>query len=173
VSTRLTDAPATWWAGVKDKLKGTNGATMWGSYEEFIKDLKLNYENPTADNQAKSKLSVAHQGNNESITDFVAKVRKLNLEAKFEASRLWEILFFGVKEEIQQYMIRDMSIKGPYDSPGSVEACYSRVHSAGRYVEERGEQRILAQKKREALNLLDKKGTSGSGAGEGSKGRSK
>ena len=146
---------------------------MWGSYEEFIKDLKLNYENPTADNQAKSKLAVAQQSSNESITDFIAKVRKLNLEAKFKASRLWEILFFGVKEEIQQYMIHKMKIKGPYDSPGSIEACYSRVHAAGRYVEERGDQRILAEKKREALTLLGKKGTSGSGAGEGSKGRSK
>jgi hypothetical protein len=147
---------------------------MWGSYEEFIKDLKNNYENPTADNQAKSKLAVAQQGNNESITDFIAKVRKLNLEAKFEASRLWEILFYGVKEEIQQYMIHEMKIKGPYESPGNIEACYSRVHAAGRYVEERGEQRILAQKKRETLTLLAKnKGTSGSGAGSGSKRQSK
>ena len=70
-------------------------------------------------------------------------------------------------------MIHDMKIKGPYESPGNIEACYSRVHAAGRYVEERGEQRILAQKKRETLTLLAKKGTSGSGAGEGSKGRSK
>ena len=55
----------------------------------------------------------------------------------------------------------------------NVEGYYSRVHAAGRYIEERGDQRILVQKKRKALTLLGKTGTSGSGAGEGSKGRSK
>ena len=52
----------------------------------------------------------------------------------------------GLREEIQDYMIRERISKGQWDPPKTLQACYTIIHDAGLRVEERASSKTLAQK---------------------------
>ena len=144
---------------------------MWGTYDEFIKDLILNFNNPVTRDEAHTKFSHIVQGKNEKAAAYVIRARKLNLEADFETSKVWEYLWQGLNEDIQEWMIRERIAKDQWDAPSNLQACYIRIHDAGRRVEEHADNKIMARQKRVTLDFLQSKGrggNSGSGAGEGS-----
>ena len=146
---------------------------MWGTYPEFLEDLKLNFDNPTARDEARTKFSKIHQNSGEKASEYVVRARELNLVADFKVNEVWQYMWDGLKGDIQDYMMTERLSHGKWNPPGNIQACYNVIHDAGLRVEERAATKFMAQKHREALSALSKskggKGDSGTGTSNSSK----
>ena len=70
---RLVGGPGQWWIANKGKVDGSGEAgTMWGSYEEFLAELKLSFDNPNRLEEARDSLDMLIQGD-ENAAAFLAK----------------------------------------------------------------------------------------------------
>ena len=134
-----------------------------------MEDLRLSFDNPTKRDEARTQFTTLYKKSGERTSEFVTKARKLNLLAQFSTNQVWEYMWSGLKEEIQDYLIREKISKGKWDPPLSLQACFTIIHDAGLRVEERARNKILAQKHKEALVSLGKSkgGHDNSGADKG------
>ena len=88
VSTRLVSGPCQWWIANKGKVDGSGEAgTIWGSYEEFLAELKLSFDNPNRVEEARDSLDTLIQGD-EKTAAFLSKFRALQVEARFTVNEL-------------------------------------------------------------------------------------
>ena len=63
VSTRLVGGPGQWWIANKGQIDWSGEAgTMWGSYEEFLPEHKLSFDNPNRLKEARDSLDTLIQG---------------------------------------------------------------------------------------------------------------
>ena len=146
---------------------------MWGTYPEFLEDLTLNFDNPTARDEARTKFRRIHQNSTEKASKYVVRVKELNLVTDFKANEVWQYMWDGLKGGIQDYMMTERLSHGKWNPSRNIQACYNVIHDAGLRVEERAATKFIAQKYREVLFALSKskggKADSGTGASNSSK----
>ena len=88
VTTRLVSGPVQRWIVNKCKVDGSGEAgTIWGSYEEFLAQLKLYFDNPNRLEEARDSLDTLIQGD-EKTAAFLAQFRAVQVEARFIVSQL-------------------------------------------------------------------------------------
>ena len=100
VATRLEGATSNWWAANFDKLKGTNDSTILDTCLKFLEDLKLNFDNPTARDEARTKFSRIHHNYGQKALEFVVRAKEWNLLADFKANEVWQYIWDGLKADI-------------------------------------------------------------------------
>ena len=77
---------------------------MWGSYEEFLAELKLSFDNPNRLEEARDSLDKLIQGD-EKTAAFLAKFRALQVEARFTVNELWSRLWSAVHQKTRDEQI--------------------------------------------------------------------
>ena len=99
ISTRLVGGPGQWWIANKGKLDGSGEAgTIWGTYKEFLAELKLSFDNPNRLEEARDSLDTLIQGD-EKTAAFLAKFWALQVEAWFTVNELWSRLWSTVDQK--------------------------------------------------------------------------
>ena len=90
---RLVGEPGQWWIANKGKVDGSGEAgTMWGSYEEFLAELKLSFDNTNRLEEARNSLDMLFHGD-EKTAAFLAKFRALQVEALFTVNDFFFFFF--------------------------------------------------------------------------------
>ena len=57
-----------------------------------MKDLRLNFDNPTKRDEAQTKFTRLYQRSGQKASQFVNKPRELNLVADFSTNQVWEYM---------------------------------------------------------------------------------
>ena len=64
-----------------------------------MKDLRLNFDNPTKRDEARTKFTRLFQRSGQKASEFVNKARELNLVADFSTNPVWEYMWLGLRVE--------------------------------------------------------------------------
>ena len=84
---------------------------------------------------ARTKLTGAQQLHSQSMAEFIAYCRKLQLEAQLPVDKPWSTLSVGVKDKVvREHLIRNREY-GRYKEPRLEERCFDDTLSAGKHVE--------------------------------------
>ena len=101
---------------------------MWRSYEEFLPELKLSFDNPNRLEAARDSLDTLIQGD-EKTAAFLAKFRPLQVKARFTVnelgSRLWSAVHQKTRDELKRTRTRISEYNG---APTTEEGCYNLMH---------------------------------------------
>ena len=134
---------------------------MWGSYEEFLAELKLSFANPNRLEEARDSLDTLIQGD-EKTAAFLAKFRALQVEARFTVNELWSRLWSAVHQKTRDELKRTRTGISKYNgAPTTEEGCYNLMHQAGRAVEESEREKKVSEARTMALKAFKNKGQSG------------
>ena len=162
VSTRLVGGPGQWWIANKGIVDGSGEAgTIWGSYEEFLAELKLSFDNPNRLEEARDSLDTLIQGD-EKTAAFLAKFRALPIEARFTVNELWSRLWSAVHQKTRDELKRTRTGISKYNgAPTTEEGCYNLMHQAGRAVEESEREKKVSEARTMAFKAFKNKGQFG------------
>ena len=101
---------------------------MWGSYEEFLAELKLSFDNPNRLEEARDSLDTLIQGD-EKTAAFLAKFRALKVEARFTMNELWSRLRSAVHQKTRDELKRTRTGISKYNGALTMdEGCYNLMH---------------------------------------------
>ena len=141
--------------------------TCW---TEFVEELKKSFGNTHALEDARTKLTGAQQLHSQSMAEFIAYYRKLQLEAQLPVDQLWSILWVRVKEkEVREHLIR-IRVYGRYKGPRLEETSFDDMLSAGKHVDSNKESERRIQQARDGHKQSSTKEMSqGAGTGAGVK----
>jgi len=98
VSMRCTGAALNWFTAMKE--------TKWMSYGHWVEAFKRNFANPHAKDDARRSMKQAIQKDNQKVADFIAYMRKLQLDADLDASLLWSYLWGAIPSSVREYLAR-------------------------------------------------------------------
>lgn len=127
---RCTGAAMNWFTAMKN--------TRWMSYEHWKTEFCRNFDDPHSKDSAIRKIEVAVQKTNQKTAEFVAYIRKLQLEADLPADQLWAFLWSAVPTLVREYLTRTRNY-AKRTGPPTVEGCFQDILSAGKQVEESAE----------------------------------
>ena len=166
-SMRLTGSASNWWMANEKKLD-TSMPGHWTSCTDFVEELRKSFGNTHALEDARTKLTRAQQVHSQSMAEFIAYCRKLQLEAQLPVDQLWSTLLVGVKDkEVREHLIRIREY-GRYKGPRLEETCFDDMLSAGKHVESNKESERRIQQARDGhkkSSTKDKSHEKGTGAG--------
>ena len=166
-SMRLTGSASNWSMANEKKLD-TSSPGHWTSWTDFVEELRKSFGNTHALEDARTKLTEAQQLHNQSMAEFIAYCRKLQLEAQLPVDQLWSTLWVGVKDrEVRERIIRIREY-GRYKRPRLKETCFDDMISAGKHVESNKESERRIQQARDGHKKRSTKEEShekGTGAG--------
>ena len=97
-SMRLTGSASNWWMANEKKLD-TRMPGHWTSWTDFVEELRKSFGNTHALEDARTKLIGAQQLHSQSMAEFIAYCRKLQLGAQLPVDQLWSTLWVGVKDK--------------------------------------------------------------------------
>ena len=104
VSTRMTGSAKQWWIVNQVKVVGGRGVEKWENFEDFVKDLKKSFDNPHKQDDARQQMEDAVW--KKDTTQFVTYMRAIQIEACFDASRLWQIMWDATPLKIRELLDR-------------------------------------------------------------------
>ena len=117
---------------------------------------------------ARTKLTGAQQLHSQSMAEFIAYCRKLQLEALLPVDQLWSTVWVRVKDkEVREHLIRIREY-GRYKGPRLEETCCDDMLSAGKHVKSNKESERRIQQARDGhkkSSTKDKSHEKGTGAG--------
>ena len=123
----------------------------WTCWTDFVEELRKSFGNRHDMEDARTKLTGAVQLQNQSMAEYVAYCRKLQLEAQLPVEQLWTTLWIGAKEkEVREHLIRIREY-GRYKGPRLEETCFDDMLSAGKHVESNKESEKRTQQAREGM----------------------
>src|SRR5512140_2498294 len=158
----MTDQVAVWWTSHKQHVLGNE--PLWDTYAEFQAALFRDFRNPNEQAEAKTELALQIMRNNESITDFISRIRILQGKAKVQLDRLWEILLVALTPEIRHVLQKeDADI-----FPKSQAHAFQLVNEAGAKYERKRQKEILYKENKKTLELIKAGGKGKGGSGSGS-----
>ena len=115
-SMKLTGRASNWWMA-NEKNLDTNIPGPWTSWTDFVEEFRKSFGNTNALEDARTKLTVAQHLHSQSMAEFIAYCRKLQLEAQLPVDQLWSALWVGVKnKEVRGHLIRIWEYRG-YKGP--------------------------------------------------------
>ena len=98
-----------------------------------MEELSVNFQNTFVMDDARTTLSSSKgQRSGDKIATYITWVRNHQIDAQFDAKRLWEILWDGVKPETREYLRRMRSDYSKFKGPLSEAACYTEMLEAGK-----------------------------------------
>ena len=166
-SMRLTGSASNWWMANEKKLD-TSIPGHWTCWTDFVEELRKSFGNTHTLEDARTKLTGAQQLHSQSIAEFIAYCRKLQLEAQLPVDQLWSTLWIGVKDkEVQEHLIIIREYRR-YKGPRLEETCFDDMLSAGKHVESNKESERRIQQARDGhkkSSTKDKSHKKGTGAG--------
>ena len=104
-SLRLTGSTSNWWIA-NEKNLDTSIPGHWTSRRDLVEQLRKSFGNTHDLEDARTKLRGAQQLHSQSMSEFIAYCRKLQLEAQLLVDHLWSMLWVEVKyKEVREHLI--------------------------------------------------------------------
>ena len=98
ISLRFKGPASDWFTAMKEM--------QWISYDHWVGEFKRNVDNPHARDDAIRNMEKAVQRSGQKTADFVAYMRKQQLEGKLAPDNLWSSLWTAIPTAIREYLAR-------------------------------------------------------------------